>query len=140
MQGTDPTARHDLSPDELDWLEVQLYDYNRAHTGYGDGEGLGFVVDRDGARIGAAAGYSWGGICELRQVWVREDHRGQGLGSALVGAAIDEARRRGCAWVLLSTYDFQAPEFYKRLGFAVVAEIKDKPLGHSEFIMRRALC
>jgi ribosomal protein S18 acetylase RimI-like enzyme len=139
MQGPDLTARHDLSPDEVDWLEMQLYDHNRARTGYGDGEGLGFVVDRNGERVGAAAGYSWGGICELRHVWVREDHRGQGLGSALVEAAVGEARRRGCACVLLSTYDFQAPEFYKRLGFMVVAEIEDKPLGHSEFIMRRTL-
>jgi ribosomal protein S18 acetylase RimI-like enzyme len=139
MSGSEPSARHDLSPDELDWLEVQLYDYNAAHTGYRDGEGLGFVIDRDGARVGAVAGYTWGGICELRQVWVREDYRGRGLGSKLVKAAVDEARRRRCACVLLSTYDFQAPEFYRRLGFVVVSETKDKPLGHSEFILRRTL-
>jgi hypothetical protein len=37
----------------------------------------------------------------------------------------------------LTTYDFQAPEFYRRHGFAEVARVPDKPLGHTEFVMRR---
>jgi hypothetical protein len=40
---------------------------------------------------------------------------------------------------LLATYDFQAPDFYRRLGFETVAEVPDKPVGHSEFIMRLSL-
>jgi ribosomal protein S18 acetylase RimI-like enzyme len=133
------SAQHQLSPDELDWVEVQLYDFNASRTGFRDGEGLGFVADHDGARVGVAADYTWGGICELRLVWVREDFRSQGLGSALIEAAGSEAQRRGCACVLLSTYDFQAPGFYRRRGFEQIAEIKDKPVGHSEFIFRRQL-
>ena len=39
----------------------------------------------------------------------------------------------------LATYDFQAPEFYRRLGFEEVARIADKPLGHTEFVMRLSL-
>ena len=132
-------ARHDLTPVEIDRLEIDLYAYNSERTGFHDGEGLGFVIDRAGTVVGAVAGYTWGGICELRQVWVREDCRGQGLGSALTQSAISEACRRGCAYIFLSTYDFQAPAFYKRFDFEQIAEIKDKPLGHSEFIFRRTL-
>ncbi|HEY1930354.1 MAG TPA: GNAT family N-acetyltransferase [Caulobacteraceae bacterium] len=132
-------ARHDLTPDEIDRLENELYAYNAERTGFRDGRGLGFVIERDGARVGAVAGYTWGGVCELRQLWVREDCRGQRFGSELMEAAISEARRRGCAYIFLSTYDFQAPTFYKRLAFEQIAEIKDKPLGHTEFIFRRSL-
>jgi N-acetylglutamate synthase-like GNAT family acetyltransferase len=130
--------RHALTAIETDALEAHLYEFNRAATGYDDGEGLAFVAEQDGEVVGAAAGYSWGGICELRQVWVHADHRGRGLGSALLEAAVAEAARRGCAHVTLATYDFQAPEFYRRHGFSEIAQVPDKPLGHTESIMRRA--
>jgi len=132
-------SRPELTPVEIDQLESELYAFNAKRTGFHDGEGLGFLIDRDGARVGAVAGYTWGGICELRQVWVREDCRGQGLGSTLIQAAIFEARRRGCSYIFLSTYDFQAPAFYRRFDFEQIAEIKDKPLGHTEFIFRKSL-
>jgi hypothetical protein len=53
--------------------------------------------------------------------------------------AIEEARARGCRLMFLSTYDFQAPDFYARLGFECIATISDKPLGHVEHIMRLKL-
>jgi ribosomal protein S18 acetylase RimI-like enzyme len=56
-----------------------------------------------------------------------------------MGQAIEEARTRGCRLMFLSTYDFQAPDFYARLGFERIATIPDKPLGHVEHIMRRTL-
>jgi GNAT superfamily N-acetyltransferase len=132
-------ARHDLTPEQIDGLEDRIYDFNASRTGYRDAEGLAFLAEVEGELIGAVAGFTWGGMCELRQVWVREDHRGGGLGRRLMQAAIEEARARGCAQVLLATYDFQAPGFYRKLGFDPVAEIKDKPLGHTEIVMRLTL-
>jgi GNAT superfamily N-acetyltransferase len=70
---------------------------------------------------------------------VREDRRGGGLGSALVRAAIDAARTRGCRYLFLSTHSFQARGFYERLGFITLATIADKPLGHAEHWMRLTL-
>jgi N-acetylglutamate synthase-like GNAT family acetyltransferase len=133
------TARHDLSADEVEWLEDRLYEFNAARTGLHDGAGLAFIAEAGGETVGAAAGYTWGGICELRQVWVHDAWRGRGLGEELMHQAVDEARRRGCAHVFLTTYDFQAPVFYERLGFRRIAEVADKPLGHTEFIMRLTL-
>jgi ribosomal protein S18 acetylase RimI-like enzyme len=128
--------RHDLSPGETDALEQHLYAFNQQRTGYLDGRGLAFVAEAGDDLVGAVAGYTWGGICELRQVWVHEASRGSGVGRTLMQAAVAEARARGCAHVFLTTYDFQAPEFYRRLGFAEAARIPDKPLGHTEFVMR----
>jgi len=132
-------ARHDLTPDEIDRLEDRLYQVNASRTGYRDASLLGFVAEARGELIGAVAGYTWGGICELRQVWVHEAHRGEGLGEALIAATAQEAKDRGCAYVYLATQDFQAPGFYARLGFQTVAEIPDKPLGHTEIVMRLPL-
>jgi ribosomal protein S18 acetylase RimI-like enzyme len=132
-------ARHDLTPDELDRLEDHLYEINASQTGYENAALLGFVAEAQGELVGAAAGYTWGGICELRQVWVQESYRGNGLGKALMVEAIREAKARGCAYLYLATYDFQAPGFYAKLGFEKMAEIPDKPLGHTEFLMRLRL-
>lgn len=132
-------ARHDLTPQEVDGLEDRLYEVNASRTGYEDAALLGFLAEARGELVGAVAGYTWGGICDLRQVWVHEAHRRKGLGQALMTAATREAKARGCAYVFLATHDFQAPSFYAKLAFKKVAEIVDKPLGHTEIVMRLAL-
>ena len=132
----DVVARHDL---DTAAIEQRLYEFNMDATGFRDGLDLGFVVEEAGEVMGAAAGYTWGGICEVKTLWVHPDRRKAGLGSALMAQAIEEARTRGCRLMYLTTYDFQAPDFYARLGFECVATIPDKPLGHVEHIMRRTL-
>jgi N-acetylglutamate synthase-like GNAT family acetyltransferase len=132
----DVVARHDLDGGAI---EARLYEFNMDATGYRDGLDLGFVVEEAGQVVAAAAGYTWGGICEVKTLWVHPDHRGAGWGSALMAQAIEEARTRGCRLMFLATYDFQARDFYERLGFECIATIPDKPLGHVEHIMRRTL-
>jgi len=132
--------RHDLSSPEIDVLEQRLYEHNSKATGRDDGAGLGFVIRGEkGEMIGAVAGYSSAGMVEIRQLWVEEAHRGQGLGRALVEAAVGEARARGCAFVFVMSYEFQAPKLYELCGFERVAEIEDWPPGHRHVILRRRL-
>jgi GNAT superfamily N-acetyltransferase len=61
---------------------------------------------------------------QIEAVRVAESHRGQGLGSAMIGWAVAEATRRGCALVQLTT-DKRRPDahrFYERLGFVASHE------------------
>lgn len=61
---------------------------------------------------------------QLEAVHVAGGHRGGGLGRAMVTWAVDEARRRGCALVQL-TSDKRRPgahRFYAGLGFAASHE------------------
>jgi hypothetical protein len=37
------------------------------------------------------------------------------------------------------TFSFQAPEFYRKHGFEVVATIDDDPRGHQNLLMRKRL-
>jgi len=120
-------------------LEARLYAFNQDATGYRDGDDLAYAVEEGGEVVAGVAGYTWGGIAEVKQLWVREDRRHIGLGSALMRAAIDEARARGCRYLFLSTHSFQAQAFYERLGFETLATIPDKPLGHAEHWMRLTL-
>ncbi|GAA1430304.1 GNAT family N-acetyltransferase [Microlunatus lacustris] len=61
---------------------------------------------------------------QIEAVRVREDHRSRGLGAALFGWAIQEARRRGCALVQLTTDKSRADahRFYEGLGFVASHE------------------
>ena len=56
---------------------------------------------------------------QVEAVRVAAGHRGRGLGAAMLRWAIEEARRRGCALVQLTTDKSRddAHRFYERLGF-----------------------
>ena len=127
-------------PNEVQYLEDRLYEFNSAATGIADGEWLAIFVRDDEDRIVAGiCGNTWGGCCEIRQFWVEEPRRKQGLGTALLGAAEQEARRRGCRQIVLQTFSFQAPAFYARHGFEIVAVVNDHPRGYTNMLMRKRL-
>ena len=76
-------------------LRGEIHAFNIAATGFRDGAVLSCFL-RDGAELVAGIdGFTWGGYARIDYLWVREELRGQGLGSRLLAAAEAEARRRG---------------------------------------------
>jgi len=127
-------------PDDVQYLEDRIYEFNSAATGITDGAWLSILVrDEEDRIVAGICGNTWGGCLEIRQLWVDEARRRQGLGSRLLRAAEEEALRRGCGQVTLATFDFQAPAFYARRGFEVVAAIDDHPRGHRNLLLRKRL-
>ena len=132
--------RHDLSSDEVEAIEDRLYDHNSLATGHHDGHGLGFVLRNDaGQMIGVAAGYTWAGTSELKQMWIDKAYRGRGYSRALLDAFVAEACSRGVRRIWVSSYDFQAPEIYEKAGFRRVAEFEGWPEGHSNLFLCKTL-
>ena len=132
--------RHDLSPDEVDAIEDRLYDHNSQATGRRDARGLAFVIRDDaGQMIGVAAGYTWSGTSELKQMWVDEAYRGRGYARALLNAFVAEACRRGVRRIWVASYDFQAPQLYERAGFRRMAEFENWPEGHINVVLCKRL-
>lgn len=114
-------------------LDERLYDFNVQTTGITDGMMLNALVhDETGNVIAGINGHTWGGCCEIKQLWVNESYRGQGLGSRLLQAAEQEAKRRHCHQILLATHSFQAPHFYEKFGFHRLASVPDYPQGHQQ--------
>jgi GNAT superfamily N-acetyltransferase len=131
---TEPT------PEQVQYLEDRIYEFNSSATGITDGEWLAiFVNDAEGRIVAGICGNTWGGCFEIRQFWVEEARRKQGLGTRLLGAAENEARRRGCRQVVLMTFTFQAPGFYAKHGFEVIAVVDDHPRGHQNLLLRKRL-
>ena len=132
--------RHDLSPNEIDAIEDRIYHHNCCATGRDDADGLGFVIHNEaGQMIGVAAGYTWSGASELKQMWIDDAYRGRGYARALLDAFVAEAGNRGVRRIWVASYDFQAPEMYEKAGFRRVAEFEGWPEGHINVILCKSL-
>jgi GNAT superfamily N-acetyltransferase len=131
----DQPATHDL-----EFLETQINRYNMAQVGAYDGRTLAiFVRDEAQSIIAGISGYTWAGFCEIKFLWVHEAWRGRGYGSHLLAAAEQEARARGCSLIVLSSYTFQASEFYLRHAYELVGKVENCPAGHTHFYFRKRL-
>ena len=62
-----------------------------------------------------------------------------GRRAGLLELAERGAARRGYSQIILATHSFQAPEFYRKLGFEVVASIPEYPRGHQHLHLRKRL-
>ena len=122
------------------FLSDQIYEFNQAATGFTDGILMAYSVrDSEGNIIAALTGHTWGGTCEVSQLWVDEPHRHQGHGSRLMAEAEKIARERKCSQIILGTHSFQAPDYYKHLGFEIIGGFEDYPVGHQMYILRKLL-
>lgn len=131
------------TPDPADITRVidGLKGYNEASAGraYDRRDLAVFARDADGALCGGLVGYTNWDWLYVDLLWIAEDGRRGGLGSRLLAAAENEAKRRGCRWSRLYTYDFQAPGFYPKCGYAVWAEMEGYPEGHTQIWFRKTL-
>ena len=129
------------APKDIRFLEDRLYDYNVEQTGSDDGKWLSiFVRDDAGEIVAGLHWWTWCGACKVERLWVRKDLRREGYGQRLLAAAEQEARSRGCDQLLLDTFSFQAPLFYKKLGYEVIGVVEGFPRRpHSEYHLRKTL-
>jgi GNAT superfamily N-acetyltransferase len=129
------------APKDIRFLEDRLYEYGVEQTGSDDGKWLSiFVRDDAGEIVAGLHGWTWCGACKVERLWVRKDLRRQGYGQRLLAAAEQEARARGCGQLLLDTFSFQAPLFYKKLGYEVIGVVEGFPRRpHSEYHLRKTL-
>jgi ribosomal protein S18 acetylase RimI-like enzyme len=76
--------------------------------------------------------------CYLEELYVVPDRRGQGLGQALMEAAMDTARAEGAAYMDLGTAetDTAARALYEKLGFS---RTEGKPDGPVNYFYEREL-
>lgn len=113
---------------DVDRLQQRIFEFIVAQTGYDDGRDIGiFIRDAAGDLEAGIWGFTWGGCMRIEYLWVSEGLRGKGVGTRLLHAAEEEARRRGCFQVLLDTHTFQAPGFYAKHGYETFATVADYP-------------
>ena len=98
-----------------------------------------FVRDASGEILGGLLG-NVGLHCLVIQIlWVEDDHRRQGIGQSLVTEAEQQAMALGAIQSIVETTSFQAPGFYEGLGYHIIFEIADAPIGAKTVFLRKAL-
>jgi ribosomal protein S18 acetylase RimI-like enzyme len=78
-----------------------------------------FIRDDQGLIVGGCAGDNMYGGLFVGQLWVKEELRGKGYGTQLMSLAEDLARKSQCRFIAVNTFDWEALDFYKKLGFYV---------------------
>ena len=120
-------------------LRDALHEFNASTTGYRDGLALSCFLRNGDELIAGIDGSTWGGYARVDYLWVSASERGKGLGSKLLAAAEDEARRRGCVTIVLDTHSFQAPDLYRSRGYTEIGATPDTPVGYSQMFFQKAL-
>src|SRR5262249_60652756 len=120
-------------PSAASVIETGLNRYNEQRAGYWDSRGLNVLVSDPETNevFGGILGRTSLGLCFLDLVFLPEHLRGQDVGTRILTAAEEEARRRGFRAVVLYTISFQAPGFYEKRGYRAFGRIACDPPGTS---------
>lgn len=102
--------------------------YNRSKREVAESEPLNlYIEDENGQLMAGLVAEIFGNWLEIEYLFVKEDLRGQGIGTQLLQQAESEAKKRNCRYVFVNTYQFQAPAFYQKYGYKEVFTLKDYP-------------
>jgi GNAT superfamily N-acetyltransferase len=127
--------------DEQAVITDGLRAYNEAQAGSWDGRPLAILARDPQTKkvLGGLLGRTSLGLLRVDTFFLPEELRRARLGSRILAMAEEEGRRRGCTRAVLSTVHFQAPGFYQKQGWEVVARIDCEPPGHTRFYMTKKL-
>lgn len=97
-----------------------------------------FVVRENNEILGFITGNSYYKEVHIADLIVFEEHRNKHIGTKLMQAVQDYFKDKGFEHMNLSTYSFQAPEFYKKCGFEVefIRESKVNPKLNKYYLVK----
>ena len=114
--------------------------YNRSKREEATSEPLNlYVEDEKGNLMAGLVAETFGNWFEIEYLFVKEELRGQGIGSKLLQQAEREAKNRNCRFAFVNTYQFQAPDFYQRHGYKEVFTLQDYPYTGQRYYYQKDL-
>ncbi len=98
------------------------------------------IKDENGDIIGGILACSalWHTL-SIDTLWVKKEYRNQGVAKQLLSIVETEARNMGCNIAYLSTYDFQAKDFYLKNGYRIFGVLEDCPKDHKLYHLSKIL-
>ncbi|OON41465.1 biphenyl 2,3-dioxygenase [Izhakiella australiensis] len=114
----DIVLTHNPSHEDLHEIRCGLLNYNRQFMDIKRITPLGFFINGEqDQKLAGLTGSIAGDWLRIDMLWVSEALRGQQVGSRLIQAAEEEARRQQCRYAQVDTASFQARPFYEKLGY-----------------------
>lgn len=114
--------------DENDIFQ-QLLEYNLARIEHKNPKELGIYYENElGKKLAGLIGDTHGNWLSIKFLWVDKEIRGKKIGSKVLMEAEKVAKERGCKYVFLDTFSFQAPKFYIKHGYKEVFALEEYPV------------
>ena len=114
--------------------------YNRSKREEVESEPLNlYLEDEKGNLMAGLVAETFGNWLEIEYLFVKEELRGQGIGSKLLQRAESEAKKRNCRFAFGNTYQFQAPDFYISHGYKEVFTLQDYSYTGQRFYYQKDL-
>ena len=114
--------------------------YNRSKREEAESEPLNlYLEDEKGNLMAGLVAETFGNWLEIEYLFVKEELRGQGIGSKLLQRAESEAKKRNCRFAFVNTYQFQAPDFYISHGYKEVFILEDYPYTGQRYYYQKDL-
>ncbi|MGQ8871242.1 GNAT family N-acetyltransferase [Paenibacillus sp. TSA_86.1] len=125
------------------YVRQQLVAYNAAHVSEAlrnRYEELHFHIRNEAGQIvaGVLSTLCWNWV-ELDILWVDAKERHKGYGTQLLQEIERLAREKGCDFIMLNTFSYQAPEFYQKHGYELMTLIDNAPTGHQHYYFKKDL-
>lgn len=128
----------DCNEEEATYIHEKLIEHNIKFITHFE-EFKFCLKDYEGKIIGGIIASKDNECMTIDFLWVDEDKRGKGLGRILVNHLEAVAERRGCVVIWLNTFEFQGPEFYKRMNYELFGTLEKCINGYSQYFFRKAL-
>lgn len=117
-----------------------LLSYNLEHLEEKNPKDLGvYAKDEAGNIVAGLTGTTHGNWLTVKFLWVSEVLRGRNIGSEILLQAEQTARERGCKFVFLDTFSFQAPLFYRKHGYQEACVLEEYPLTGMRYYFTKKL-
>lgn len=129
------------SPEAEKVIGDGLDQFNFQITGKQHARALSVLIrDADtGNTLGGLIGRTSLGLFFADLIFVPEWLRGNGVGARIMRMAEAEAIKRGCIEAFLFTIAFQAPDFYRRLGYEEFGRIVSGPPDQARIFFRKTI-
>ena len=128
------------SQETIDAIQQGLSVYNRSVLGEEHYTPLRLIArDAEGQAVAGLLGELYFNWLYIAILWVRDEWRGRGVGSRLMALAEEYAAAQGRTHVHVDTFDFQAPDFYRRLGYTLFGQLGPYGDGHVRYYLQKTL-
>src|ERR1043165_8126983 len=109
------------------FIAAGLESFNRQHMTRSPPKSFALTAKEGGKARGGLTDEGVGEGIVISLLWVDGDFPRLGHGSSLLKKAEAEARDRGAKGVLVDTFSFQAPAFYRKHGYSAYGQVDDFP-------------
>ncbi|EAE7073869.1 GNAT family N-acetyltransferase [Listeria monocytogenes] len=135
----------EMSLEELEPRVIEGLLEHKERLGYdipkSDAVHIGYAALNESCEIvgGVTAKISYGEL-HVSLLSVDQNTQGSGVGSELMAQIERYGRANNCHHISLTTFSYQAPEFYKKCGFTELGRVKDFPIkGEEKFFFIKYL-